>query len=151
MPRRRPRFPGHAPVEEQERRHLLESRVPHARGVLPLREPRLAESNRELAWRRPCNVVVGSESVDDGGRVGTGMATQPNASLNALTRSSTTRPIMSASASLQPFRLARFLYERVAPTTLATADVLFSAVSYMLMPATAVHRSWTSASRQRPT
>ena len=34
-----------------------------------------AESGRELAWRQPRNVAVGSESVDDGGRVGTGMAT----------------------------------------------------------------------------
>jgi hypothetical protein len=38
-PRLRARSPpGHAPVEEQERRHLLESRVPHARGARPLRK-----------------------------------------------------------------------------------------------------------------
>lgn len=71
-----------------------------------------AESGRELAWRRPRNVAVGFESVDDGGRVGTGMATQPNSSLNALARSSTTRPIMSPSASLQPFLLGnRFAWQ----------------------------------------
>ncbi len=71
-----------------------------------------AESDRELAWRRLCNVGVGSEPVDDGGRVGAGMATQPNASLNALTRSSTTRPIMSPYASLQPFLLGnRFAWQ----------------------------------------
>ena len=104
-------------------RHIKPSRVlrsvftipdQNQRSTVPPENPMeaSAESNRELAWRRPCNVVVGSESVDDGGRVGTGMATQPNASLNALTRSSTTRPIMSPSASLQPFLLGnRFAWQ----------------------------------------